>query len=379
MAARYFINGLVDSNWSSITNWSTTSGGVGGSAVPTAADDVNFDANSPNCTVNTSARVALTLNFTGYTNTITMDQQISVSGSVTLVAAMTIAGTGALLVIATSTLTSNGKTWPNTFGLRGTATHTLADAWTVSVFLYGASTLTTGVNGFTITVLTNLDLSAGSTNVLIGTTEIIMTGTGNIVNFTSTGSLRNPLTINTAGTITFPTGTFRYNTGPLKYVAGTVIASGTDLNCVLATTFDTAGTAMVFASLTIISLTYTLSSDLRITGLFTINGVAATTVNGFTLYIGGGISIPSAASSQVLGTTVFRLTGTGVLSAPSLTSGKIVSPITIDAGAGTITITNPFTFNLALLTYYSGNVTFNNAWTTGGAAGMLSIPNMAGT
>lgn len=73
MAARFFVNGGVDNNWGSTSNWSTTSGGAGGSSVPTTADDVTFDASSPNCTVNASNRVCKTINFTNYTNTINYD------------------------------------------------------------------------------------------------------------------------------------------------------------------------------------------------------------------------------------------------------------------------------------------------------------------
>ncbi len=125
MANRYFLN--IGANWGDTANWSDTSGGTGGFSVPTNADDVFFDANSGNCTVNASNRVCKTLNFTGYTNTITMTFGITVSGSVTLVAAMTIAGASGLTINATGTFTSNGKTWPNALTFSATNTLTLAD------------------------------------------------------------------------------------------------------------------------------------------------------------------------------------------------------------------------------------------------------------
>ena len=55
MANRYFLN--IGANWGDTANWSDTSGGTGGFSVPTNVDDVFFDANSGNCTVNASARV----------------------------------------------------------------------------------------------------------------------------------------------------------------------------------------------------------------------------------------------------------------------------------------------------------------------------------
>ena len=48
--ARYWINGGVNNNWNAITNWSASSGGTGGSPLPTSNDAVNFDANGDvNC------------------------------------------------------------------------------------------------------------------------------------------------------------------------------------------------------------------------------------------------------------------------------------------------------------------------------------------
>jgi hypothetical protein len=51
MANRYWVGGAGTWDESSTTNWSTSSGGGGGASVPTAADDVYFDANSGSGTV----------------------------------------------------------------------------------------------------------------------------------------------------------------------------------------------------------------------------------------------------------------------------------------------------------------------------------------
>ena len=47
MADRYFVGGATIDYWDNPNHWSTTSGGAGGAGVPTAADDVYFDGNSP--------------------------------------------------------------------------------------------------------------------------------------------------------------------------------------------------------------------------------------------------------------------------------------------------------------------------------------------
>jgi hypothetical protein len=81
MANRYFISGAGGSpyNTNTTANWATTSGGAGGASIPGTSDTAIFDANSPNAVVN----AAITLyNFdaTNYTNTITMNDDISVTG-----------------------------------------------------------------------------------------------------------------------------------------------------------------------------------------------------------------------------------------------------------------------------------------------------------
>lgn len=55
MADRYWIGANTD--WDDTSNWSTTSGGSGGAAVPTSVDDVYFDANSFGTTTTVSLAV----------------------------------------------------------------------------------------------------------------------------------------------------------------------------------------------------------------------------------------------------------------------------------------------------------------------------------
>jgi hypothetical protein len=70
MATLYWVGGTATWNGTPGTKWATTSGGAGGAAVPTAADDVFFDASSTGtCTLSTSS-VARSINCTGFTGTI---------------------------------------------------------------------------------------------------------------------------------------------------------------------------------------------------------------------------------------------------------------------------------------------------------------------
>ena len=220
MASRYWVTAGT-SNWSTSgagSGWSLTDGGAGGQVKPTASDDVFFTANSPVCTVDT-AGVGLTLNFTGYASTITMTAGLTISGSVTLVSAMTIAGASGLAVNATATLTSNGKTWPNALTLTGTSTMTLADDWNVDELLtIGASTLSTTINGGTIYAGAGYTVG-GTTGNVTGTSRIVMDGTGTInMSAKTTGTHQLEILIDTTGTCTI--GTLVQTVNPIRYKRG---------------------------------------------------------------------------------------------------------------------------------------------------------------
>ncbi len=236
-----------------------------------------------------------------------MNSTLTVSGNVTLVSAMTIAGSSGLTLNAASTLTSHGKTWPNALTLSdstGTTTYTLADNWTVS------GTLTVIINAnFNITINSNnLNLGSnltinGSGGSIIGTTTIILNGTGT---WSETGSslLKNNLTINTGGTITI-SGTVYYSTGTFTYTTGTVTTTGSTLTLSLSTTIPT---GITWNNLTLSDLaggpTYTLSGDLTVSGTLTINVNAGfnITINGNNLYVAGGLAVTGGTGS-IIGTT----------------------------------------------------------------------------
>src|SRR5580700_8337032 len=69
-AARFWV-ATSASNWNNTANWSASSGGIGGSSVPGAADDVNFDNNGlGNCTIDATVSVKSFTVAAGYTGTI---------------------------------------------------------------------------------------------------------------------------------------------------------------------------------------------------------------------------------------------------------------------------------------------------------------------
>jgi hypothetical protein len=107
-ASYYFRNAGV--NWGTAANWSLTDGGGATGAVPLSTDLVYFTTNSGNCTLDASNKVCKAINFTGYTNTITFTNSLTVSGSVILSTGMGFAGSGTLTINAAGGLTTKGKT-----------------------------------------------------------------------------------------------------------------------------------------------------------------------------------------------------------------------------------------------------------------------------
>lgn len=285
---------------------------VGGVA-PSSTDTIDFTATSGQLTVNANFTIA-GIDFTNYVNTLTMSAILSVKGNVTLVAGMTIAGASRLSINATSTITSNGKTWPNAVDFNMTAasqTVTVADDWniigTVS-FLTNIATF----NGNKISVGGSL-----TNNTNGGTTLFELVGTGT---WTSSG-FKNSLTINTAGTITF-SGTISYSTGTLTHTTGTVTTTGSTLSVNAASTLDTDGITLnniTFSGTT----TVTLLSDLNCTDIIPNSGTS--TINGFKINVSRNLTV----TAVLQGTTNVDLIGTGTWSG----SGQVRNNLTIKSTA----------------------------------------------
>ena len=111
------------------SKWASTSGGAGGQAVPTTADDVFFDANSLGIvTVASGNTGAKSINCTGFTGTITGSAAITVAGSITLSAAQTYTHTGTVTITGTGTLITAGKGFSGLTITGSGITVTLGDA-----------------------------------------------------------------------------------------------------------------------------------------------------------------------------------------------------------------------------------------------------------
>jgi hypothetical protein len=125
MANRYWVGGTASWDGTAGTKWAATSGGPGGETVPTSADDVFFDNLSTGTCSISGARVAKSIDCTGFTGGITgslAGNTLTVSGGITLVAGMTYGFLGLVTISGTGTLTSGGKSFNSLTISSGTVT-----------------------------------------------------------------------------------------------------------------------------------------------------------------------------------------------------------------------------------------------------------------
>jgi hypothetical protein len=276
MAARFWVAGGTG-NWSSTTNWSTTSGGASGAAVPTSSDDVTLDGSGlADCTADTGTINCLSFTVaSGYTKNLKCTVNINVfTGGLTLGSAMTFTAstTGGFRMNGASTLTSNGKTCTVLLTFLTAGTYALGDTWTTT----GGITISaaTVLNSNTLNIAGGT-LSGSST--LGGTTAIVFGTTGNMT-WNMSGAISNALTINTSGTFTFLQSlSFA---GTLTYTAGTVVTTGSLHSSLATCTLNTSGVTWNNAT-TGFGPTITLNSTFTLSGSLSLIGCTLAGTAGF--------------------------------------------------------------------------------------------------
>lgn len=327
MAARYWVGGTGNWNGAAGTKWATTSGGAGGAAVPTAADDVYLDANSGAVTVTISA-VATCRNFdcTGFTGTFAGTNGWTVSGNFTLVSGMTYTNTSTVTFDATSgtqAITTAGHTIGGNFTFNG-----VGGTWQLQDHL-------TIVTGKTLT-LTNGALDCNGKNVTVGN---VVSNNANVRTFTITNST---ITINNTGSA--------WNLNNTTNLTFNSSGSTIIINDTTATAKNFAGGGKTYGTLTI------LGDNVIISGANTFDTI---NINNAGLTTG---LVLTAGVTQ----TVTTLTSNG--SAGNLTklvSSSAGSAATISKSSGTVTLnymsikdstaTGGATFRAPLSTNVSGN------------------------
>lgn len=217
MAVNTF-TGAIDSNWGTAGNWSL-------GTVPTISDGhtATFDAASPACTINGSAKSCQRLDMSAYVNTLTMTYNLNTNGNITFGSGMTISDAGTLTSQNNAQITTNGFVFPNSVSfLQGAATVTLVDDFTIQGNLnIGTSTANLTINGNNIYL--EGDFNATANRLILGTTVLNFVG-NNDATFYSFSTIRNSITFNKGAAATLTLGTYVQYQGPgvLTYTAGII-------------------------------------------------------------------------------------------------------------------------------------------------------------
>jgi hypothetical protein len=362
MANRYWVGGTAAWDGTAGSKWALTSGGAGGQAVPTSADDVFFSSLSTGtCTISAGNTGAKSITCTGFTATLAGSAAISVSGSVLLVAGMTYTYTGTMSILATGTITSAGKSFGSVTVNGSGITVTLGSALTLGIT--NTFTLTQGtvdLNAFTLSAgifsSTNTNTRAitfGSANIALTSTTAATTilNMADATNFTYTGT--GGFTRNMAATATVVFGTTAgstTNAPNINFNAGasalTITANSWFNNLI----FDSTSTSTVTASAVNITGNLTLDSGGTYTALVpTFQDTGTVTSSGKTLgnttVNGSGITVTLGDAMTVDIASTFTLTqGTVNLNGFTLSTGAFSSNNTntrvITFGSANIALTS---------------------------------------
>src|SRR5580692_397771 len=193
-ANRYWV-GLLPGNWSSTLNWSSTSGGLGGSSVPAAADNVFFDGGaSPlyldngNCTIDVAVSVTSITISSGYTGTISQGANtIAVSGAASF-GGGTFTGGSANITI-TGVFTNSGTAF--------TSTTAILELQNNAAFTGGSFAHNNG----------EVQINGPASQTISGTSPVFYTlefvGTGHTTTLSSTGNIAVQNLLSLTGTSSY--------------------------------------------------------------------------------------------------------------------------------------------------------------------------------
>jgi hypothetical protein len=319
-----------NTNWGTATNWlenavpTALSNGPNG---PSTGDDVVFNANSRDCVVNIGS-TCLTLNFTGYVNTFTISNGITLS----FLGNSVILGSGMTFTSTTGILSDNPSAAPSgSVGVSGNYTInfngiTIPNLTIGSSAFNGPATRTFTVVGTTPTVR-NLVVNNGYSNysvnlsgILNVTTSLTMVTGGSLgsaINLVGNVGVSGSARI---GNITIPSGsTLTMNS---SIVVGSIAFTGTGAlvhnnnTC----SFNGAGTGntsiVEFWNVVTRTSSYTWTSNLNVgndytdqTSDFVSSGGAQIRIKGSGQFNVGGFSY-----SNFTGFSGFRFIGTGTIS-----------------------------------------------------------------
>lgn len=362
MAARYWVGGTANWDGTAGTKWALTSGGAGGQAVPTAADDVYIDSGSG---VNTVTLTALanckSLNFVSgsgsFAGTFAGSSNTNCANILTVSASMTWSYTGTIIFNGTTaggTITTNGKAIDSALTFNGVGgSWALQDALTT-----GATRQVTLTNG--TLDLNSKNLTCGIFSSSNSNTRTLAYGTGQIYVLGSASTVYN---VSTATNLTI-TGTpvvnctYSGSTGTRQINGG-----GTATLATLKTAFNiSAGSDTVTIGG---SNSY---GNVNFTGFAGSFGFSGSDPQFFgDLTFGSGMTGPNSATRTLLfeatsGTQTITSNGVTINSAITCEGGATYS----FADALTMGSTNTLTFSLGTLQFKNGVTSTVGVFATSG-------------
>jgi hypothetical protein len=380
VANRYWVGGTATWDGTALLKWSLTSGGVGGQAVPTSADNVFFDAASGANTVTIGAGTAVCnqLTMTGFTGTIAFGtNKITIAGGGTIyTGATTFSVTGTPLIDCTlagstaRTISPAATTEANSISF-----NISAGTGIVTINLAVKNLNFTGFTGSlansTKTIYGNLTFVSGMTVTAGGsaTTFAATSGTQTITSATqtldfpitfagtATYQLVDALTSGATRTMTLTTGTLDLNNNTLT--VGAFNSNNTNTRSILfgtgnITLSGSSGTLWTIITISGFSLTGTPTVNLTDTGAGTtrtVNHTGGIASQAISVYVkaGGSTSTVTVGSTNAVFKTIdlTGFSGTFANSSIYMTGDLVVaSGVTITPAASSINFIGTTTQNI---------------------------------
>jgi hypothetical protein len=392
-AKRYWIKATAG-KWNNTANWSSTSGGAGGSSVPGASDTAYFDGNGTgNDTLDMNVSVKYLSVAGGYTGKIvqgTYTVTIGTTGAalaggtfeggsanITLTGALTISGcaftstSGTLTTSSNFTVNGTGSFTHNSGVMKFTATNTITGSVTMykvefaptatATYTIASGTTLTITNTLTISGTVTATLNTGNINV---SGDVVITnsgtGSGGSATLTFTGSsnqlldgspnfaegrLPNVVINKTGGTLTLQD--YINVSGNWTRTAGDVDPGTSTVGMIATKTIS--GTDTLYNAIFAGGGTFTISgggSTLNVTNTFTNQGLYDQVFNTGTIKLYGDIVVTNTGTSAN-GTATFNICGSGnqtLDGASASTEGRFPN-VVINKTGGTLYLQDYITVN----------------------------------
>lgn len=433
---RYWIAGTA-AYWNNTANWSSSSGGAGGSSVPGASDTAYFDGNGlGNDTLDVNVSVKWMNVAAGYSGVIYQGAKTITLGTTGgLFSGGTFSG-GSASITSTGAITISGTAFTSTSGTLSTNSNFTLSSGSFThnsgrVRLTGNNTLTGNISMYDLEIkpATNATITVASGNTVTANDSLIWNGNGNGITFnTGTFSAKGHMKILSTnitagggtGKIIFNgTGTQKFigvttnNAGRLPdiqinksasdtiklyniitavgdwtYTAG-IVDAGTSVVRFLSTKTITGTHALydvLFSAGSAATMTIASGTVLTVAHTLTISGTQSITINAGTIYAQGDISVSNTGTAGGgTGLIVINGNGTQNLTGPATVNNGRLCNVQINKSVSdslylvnTISVAGNWTYTNGIIDAGSSTVYFSDTKTISGSHALNHV-NFSGT